>query len=925
MSKPIAPEIVVAYTQCPRKAFLLLCTNEQGRPHDYPGILAEQQRLSQTQYVDHFKHEHPNATPYDGTLCDGGPGVLLDAVLRAQELEANCAVLTPVARRGTARAQGYEPTLVVGTRTIIKEQRLELLFAGYVLGRLQPEAPATGTIVDVNGLAHKVPLAKHYALLHPIIATLRAWGEGSSASLPPVILNKHCAQCPFRTECRTEAERNDDLSLLERITPKTRQRYHARGIFTVGQLSYLFRPRRRRKRGAGAPVHYQPELHALAMREGKTYLHEPPALSRQPVELFLDIEGVPEPQAYYLLGLLVTHDGTTTYHGLWADAAEDEKAILRQLLVLVDEYPAAPVYHYGQYERRAIATLAKRYQTDCARLTERLINLNASIHGKVYFPIRSNRLKEIGQFLGFSWTEPEASGLQSLVWRHRWEATQDEAAKQRLLIYNEEDCKALRALADELTRLRDTADSQPTVDFIARSKRHATATGEEVHRQFGAILRSAHAGYEHAKISLEQARELPTEKRHPGGQPGHQGHRRVVRKPSRVVQMPPRQMCPHCGDCALEPTQRAAAKTTLDLAFMNSGCRKVVTKYVGPYARCHQCGHLYPPQDMNTFGSPIFGPGLKAWVVYQRLVLRLPYRAIAQVLDDQFGERISEGSLVEFLQDLALAYGDTEDQCRRQMLTSSFIHVDETKISIRGVDHYVWVFTDGKHVLFRLTATREAAVVREMLADYQGILITDFYAAYDAIPCLQQRCLVHLIRDLNEDLWRAPFDTELEIFVLEVRDLLVPILEAISRYGLKRWHLGKFMKAVDRFYDEVITGRTYRSEVVQTYQKRFKRYQQSLFTFLAHDEIPWNNNMAERAIRHLAIQRKISGSFFASVARQYLLLLGLAQTCRFQDKSLLKFLLSGEKDIDAFKAVKRSRRQVAAGASMDIGRTAVLC
>jgi len=66
--------------------------------------------------------------------------------------------------------------------------------------------------------------------------------------------------------------------------------------------------------------------------------------------------------------------------------------------------------------------------------------------------------------------------------------------------------------------------------------------------------------------------------------------------------------------------------------------------------------------------------------------------------------------------------------------------------------------------------------------------------------------------------------------------------------------------------------------------------------------------MAERAIRHLAVQRKISGFFFKSVAPRYLLMLGITQTCRFQDKSLLKFLMSGEKDIDIFKKTKSLKR-----------------
>ncbi len=79
--------------------------------------------------------------------------------------------------------------------------------------------------------------------------------------------------------------------------------------------------------------------------------------------------------------------------------------------------------------------------------------------------------------------------------------------------------------------------------------------------------------------------------------------------------------------------------------------------------------------------------------------------------------------------------------------------------------HYVWVFTDGQHVVFRMTETREADIVREVLADYKGVLVSDFYSGYDGIPCRQQKCLVHLIRDINDDLWKAPFEKELEAFV----------------------------------------------------------------------------------------------------------------------------------------------------------------
>ena len=148
------------------------------------------------------------------------------------------------------------------------------------------------------------------------------------------------------------------------------------------------------------------------------------------------------------------------------------------------------------------------------------------------------------------------------------------------------------------------------------------------------------------------------------------------------------------------------------------------------------------------------------------------------------------------------------------------------------------------------------------LSNYYGILISDFYPGYDSVKCKQQKCWGHLIRDLNNDLWANPFDTEFGVFVLEVRNLIIPIMEAVQRYGLKKRNLNKFKKSVDKFYKKAITDKHYKSELAIKYRTRFIKYQDSLFTFLEHDEMPWHNNTAERALRHLAVQRKISGNFF---------------------------------------------------------------
>lgn len=274
-------------------------------------------------------------------------------------------------------------------------------------------------------------------------------------------------------------------------------------------------------------------------------------------------------------------------------------------------------------------------------------------------------------------------------------------------------------------------------------------------------------------------------------------------------------------------------------------------------------------------------------------------------MEELFHETASEASIINFIESFADNYRRTESILLMRLRESPFVHVDETRLSIRGVDHYVWVFTDGRHVVFRLTKTRETTVVQELLSGYQGVVVSDFYPGYDVLPCRQQKCWVHLIRDLNDDLWKFPFDEELQHFVLSVKDLIVPILKDIDRWGLRTKHLGKFTRQVDRFYRTVIDGKEYALEVPNKYQKRFVRYRESLFRFVEQDGIPWNNNTAERAIRHLAVQRKISGALYWRGAVDYLELLGIAQTCRFQEKSFLKFLLSGEIDVDHFQSGKR--------------------
>lgn len=355
MKRTITSEILVSYSQCHRKAYLLLCTNQRGTPNEYMSILQQQKQALQRDHIKELKQKNPDVQSYSTDNLKNGSSFLINAELKADGFQAECGILTKVAGSSAFGRYSYEPILFIGTHKIDKYQRLALFFVGYVLGQIQSKQPAVGRITGVDGRSHRAKLENNSKTLVPLLEPLQEWTQISSPDPPALILSKHCDYCQFRSMCREQAEQEDNLSMLSTIsTSKVVQRYEKKGIFTVKQLSYLFKPRKRKKGGKKPSATHKPELQALAIRTGKIYLQELPELSREPVELFLDIEGVPDQQFYYLIGLLVCKSDTSVNHSFWADTHKDEAMIWQRFIEKANQYPSAPIYHYGSFELKVI-------------------------------------------------------------------------------------------------------------------------------------------------------------------------------------------------------------------------------------------------------------------------------------------------------------------------------------------------------------------------------------------------------------------------------------------------------------------------------------------------------------------------------------------------------------------------------------------
>jgi hypothetical protein len=209
------------------------------------------------------------------------------------------------------------------------------------------------------------------------------------------------------------------------------------------------------------------------------------------------------------------------------------------------------------------------------------------------------------------------------------------------------------------------------------------------------------------------------------------------------------------------------------------------------------------------------------------------------------------------------------------------------------------VFTNLEEVVYVYRPTREGGFLHELLRGFAGVLVSDFFTGYDSLPCPQQKCLVHLIRDFNHDLFQSPYDEELKSVASRFGELLRRIVGTVDQRGLRSKHLGRHKAAVEGFFS-ALSEASYASEVARGYQARLLKNREKLFTFIGHDGVPWNNNNAEHAIKQFAYYRRTcEGRITAAGLQEYLVLLSVALTCKYKGVSFLKFLLSRELDIDS--------------------------
>jgi transposase len=228
--------------------------------------------------------------------------------------------------------------------------------------------------------------------------------------------------------------------------------------------------------------------------------------------------------------------------------------------------------------------------------------------------------------------------------------------------------------------------------------------------------------------------------------------------------------------------------TRQELLFERFSLKRRFIRYeYQPYS-CAKCKTIFGVNSKPLKrGRPSkYGKSLLAYIFYHAIELFVPVRIVARSMSRLFGLDLSTGTMASFKSQMAEYYSQTHQRILERVVSGNMVHADETYASLKGKRGYVWVFTNMHDVAYLYCESREGELVKKLLGKYKGVLVSDFYAVYNSLDCPQQKCLIHLVRDLNGVMLDNPYDNELQHIVRNFGQILKTIVEDVDSYGLKK-------------------------------------------------------------------------------------------------------------------------------------------
>lgn len=365
-------------------------------------------------------------------------------------------------------------------------------------------------------------------------------------------------------------------------------------------------------------------------------------------------------------------------------------------------------------------------------------------------------------------------------------------------------------------------------------------------------------------------------KRKPGGQFGHSGQTlKKVEKPDHTIVHPVEQ-CRNCGhSIADQPPSGCEKRQVFDLP---PPPKIEVTEHQAEIKECPRCGHINKAVFPEYVKAPVqYGPRIKALAVYLMDYQLLPYKRTRELFHDIFSQEISESTLVNISHDCFNLLENPTEQIRQQLIISPVVNFDETGSSLNGKGHWLHVAGTPSLTYYQIHEKRgsEAMAHIGILPHFKGRAIHDFWKPYLSYDCRHGFCISHLLRELI-----FLHEQQHQLWAKKMIDCLLKIKETVDKsppnttcfsdtQTLKFEEL--YSEIIDEGYAENPTpekkltsrkkrGRPKKSKAINLLD-RFRDYKREILAFMYDFTVPFDNNLAERDLRMMKTQQKISGTF----------------------------------------------------------------
>jgi transposase len=352
-----------------------------------------------------------------------------------------------------------------------------------------------------------------------------------------------------------------------------------------------------------------------------------------------------------------------------------------------------------------------------------------------------------------------------------------------------------------------------------------------------------------SKVPVKANTTEENQKKKGGASPGHKGHGRSAVKEEQADRVEAMAVERECPDCGVKLKDRGTRRrTVIDCDALE--VKKTV--YRLPHKQCPECGRIFKAKAPGVLPKSLYSNGFLTHVATEHYLRGIPLGRLEEQLETGYG------SLVDALHRMAGLFSQVPEELIRQYRAAPVKHADETGWRNDGKNGYAWLFANKEVSIYRFSGSRSSAVPKEIFGtdELPGVLVVDRYNAYNKTPCAIQYCYAHLLREVKDLEKELPDNREITVFT----NCMIPLLA--EAMGLRTYGIGKreFKRRAAKIMNKIVevVNKEAIHPGIRRIQDIFRDNAHRLYHWANNQEIPADNNLAERELRPLVISRKLS-------------------------------------------------------------------